>query len=272
MIKKEFIVEKSKKIIDVLQDFGFGYVDANKILRQKDVKINGKASKQNVFVEIGDKITVFYSEEVLSKKFDVVFENDNFLIVYKYSGIETAGEKGLESVLKTIAVHRLDRNTEGLVVFAKNEKVADLLVSAFAKRNVKKFYLAEVVGTFSLPDKVYKAFLTKDAQKAEVRIWERPQNGSVEILTKIKALNVGAQSSVLEVELLTGKTHQIRAHLSFLGYPIIGDGKYGKNEINKKFRQKTQKLACFKLKFGYLGVEGLDNQEFIRYPAWYYNK
>jgi len=74
---------------------------------------------------------------------------------------------------------------------------------------------------------------------------------------------------MLEVELLTGKTHQIRAHLSYLGHPIIGDGKYGKNEINKKFQKNRQKLACFKLKFDFVGINELNGKVFERFPSWY---
>ena len=85
----------------------------------------------------------------------------------------------------------------------------------------------------------------------------------------MKTLKAGAESSLLEVELLTGKTHQIRAHLAFLGHPIIGDGKYGKNENNKKFNANRQKLACFRLKFDFLGIKELDFQEFVKFPKWY---
>lgn len=272
MQKKEYIVEKSKKIVDLLQDFGFGFADANRILRAKDVKINGKATKNNELVQIGDVIVVYYPDDMLSKKYEIVFENDEVLIVYKNSGIETAGEKGLETLLGVIAVHRLDRNTEGLVLFAKKQDVAEKLNNAFKKNLVNKTYITEVVGECLLENKIYKAFLIKDSDKAEVRIVPRQEKGAVEILTKVKVVDKGVQTSVLEVGLITGKTHQIRAHLAYLGYPIVGDGKYGKNEINKKFGQKTQKLACFRLKFDYLGIDCLNNKEFVRFPKWYYDK
>ena len=122
MLKKEIIVEKDKKVSVVLQDFGFSYADVNKILRNKDVKINGKAEKENVMVYQGDVLTFFYTQDMLDKKYDIIFEDNDVCVIYKYAGIEVEGEKGLESVLKNaIAVHRLDRNTEGLMVFAKND-------------------------------------------------------------------------------------------------------------------------------------------------------
>jgi len=270
MIKKEIIVEKDRKIINVLQDYGFSFADVSKMLRNKDVRINGKATKENVVVCCGDVVTFYYSEAMLDKKYEILFENDDVYIVFKNAGIESAGEKGIEGVLKgAIAVHRLDRNTEGLLVFAKNNTVAEKLKSAFEKRFVHKYYLAEVIGEMKEKNKLFKAYLLKDAENSFVTINEKKENGAVEILTKVDTLKAGKESSLVQVELLTGKTHQIRAHLAFLGHAIIGDGKYGKNENNKKFQQKRQKLACFKLKFDFVGVESLDFKEFVKYPKWH---
>lgn len=272
MQKKEFIVKKSKKIIDLLQDFGFGFADANRILRAKDVKINKKATKNNVFVEEGDEVVVFYSPEMLSKKYETIFEGENVLIVWKNAGIETAGDQGLESVLDAIAVHRLDRNTEGLVVFAKNQQTAEKLERAFKIGLVHKEYLAEVIGNCGLLAKTYEAYLLKIEEKSMVKIFDKPVENAVKIKTQIECVKSGDQTSVLKIGLLTGKTHQIRAHLAHLGYPIVGDGKYGIGEINKKFNQKTQKLACFRLKFDFLDIEEINNKEFIKYPSWHFHK
>ena len=241
MNKKELIVEKSKKIVQILQDFGFSYGDACKLMRNKDVKVDGQRIKDNILVQPGQVVTVFFEDGLLEKKCDKVFEDDDVLIVFKHAGIETDGENGLSSVLKLTAVHRLDRNTEGLVMFAKND------------------------GTFN-------AFLVKDAQKAEVKIFDKPQKDALPISTKIKTLKSSGQSSILQVELLTGRTHQIRAHLAYLGHPIVGDGKYGKNETNKKFHENRQKLACFCLKFDFVGIEGLNFQQFEMLPSWAYFK
>lgn len=271
MLKKEFIVKKSKKIIELLQDFGFSYVDSNKMLKAKDVKINGKSTKNNDFVLEGDLITVFYLPEMLKKKYEIIFETENVVIVWKNAGIETAGEQGLESVLGVVAVHRLDRNTEGLVVFAKNLKTAEKLELAFKNNKVIKNYLAEVVGECILTPKTYEAYLLKDEKASLVKIFDHVVEGAVRIKTKVEPIQVGKQTSVLKIGLLTGKTHQIRAHLAHLGYPIVGDGKYGIGEINKKFKQKTQKLACFSLKFDYLGVEELNGKIFERYPDWFFH-
>ncbi len=267
MNKKSVIVEKDRKIASIIQDFGFSFADVNKMLRNKDVKINGKSIKENILIESGSKVTFFYSDNMLEKKYEIVFENSDVIVVYKSAGIESDGEKGLEKILNAIAVHRLDRNTEGLMIFAKNQKSANLLLNAFKKKLVHKTYVTEVVGRFDT-NKTYSAFLVKDSENAKVWVEEKKVKNSLPIETRIKTLKAGNESSLLEVELLTGKTHQIRAHLSFLGHAIIGDGKYGKNENNKKFQQNRQKLACFRLKFDFVGIEGIDNKEFVKKPKW----
>ncbi|MGN1201602.1 MAG: RluA family pseudouridine synthase [Candidatus Caccovivens sp.] len=267
MNKKLIIVEKDKKIVNLIQDFGFSFADVNKMLRNKDVKVNEKNVKENVSVKIGDEVVFFYSDDMLQKKYEVVFEDDDVIVVYKGAGIESDGEKGLETVLKAIAVHRLDRNTEGLMVFAKNPKVADLLLSAFKKKLVHKTYVTEVVGHFDVEQK-FTAYLVKDSENSKVWIDDKKSRNATEIQTFIKTLKAGKESSLLEVELITGKTHQIRAHLAYLGHAIIGDGKYGKNEDNKKFQQNHQKLACFRLKFDFVGIKNLNFVEFKKEPKW----
>lgn len=269
MNKKEIIVNKNQKIFNLLQDFGFIYSDVNKILRAKDVKINGKAVKDNVFVDVGDVVTVFYTNEMLEKKYEKIYEDDFVLIVYKNQGIETDGELGLSKILGVKAVHRLDRNTEGLVVFAKNAESEKKLLDAFKKRLVHKFYVAEVVGEFDVKNTEFDAYLVKDNEKSFVKIYKNYAPNSVLIKTCVDTIKSGKQSSLLKVELLTGKTHQIRAHLAFLGHPIIGDGKYGRETDNKKFNQSKQQLACFCLKFDEIGIKSLDNKTFVKKPKWY---
>lgn len=269
MIKKEIIVEKDKKLVNLLQDYGFSFADVNKMLRNKDVKVNGKAVKDNIVVYQNDNLVFYYSSDMLEKKYEILYEDDDVYVIYKSAGIEVEGEKGLEKVLpNAIAVHRLDRNTEGVMIFAKNVETEKKLIDAFKNHKVYKYYIAEVVGKFDVKNKLYKAYLLKDSENSNVKIFNNQVKNSVLIETKVNTIKAGNESSLVEVELLTGKTHQIRAHLAFLGHPIIGDGKYGRNEINKKFKQSRQKLACFKLKFGLVGVKGIDSKEFIKKPKW----
>ncbi len=269
MNKKEIIVEKRKKIVNFLQDFGFSFVDVSKMLRNKDVKVNGKATKENVWLEEGDNIVFFYSDDMLDKKYEILFENKDVYVIYKNAGIESEGDKGIESVLKNaIAVHRLDRNTEGVMVYAKNQENAKKIESGFKNGNVHKFYLTEVVGEFIAKDKEFQAYLLKDAENSYVKIFQNKVPNSVLIKMIVRTIKSGKESSVLQIELLTGKTHQIRAHLAYLGHPIIGDGKYGKNSDNKKFQERKQKLACFMMKFGKVDVDGLDGKTFKKLPKW----
>lgn len=267
MNKKQIIAQKSKKLSSLLADCGFSYGQFNKLLRKGDIKINGKPAKEDVTVDAGTQLTVFYADDILKKKYETIYQTENVLIVYKYAGIETEGENGLEGVLSATAVHRLDRNTEGLMVFAKNKTSENILKKAFKNHQISKFYVAEVLGCFDV-DKTYKAYLVKDSENSFVKIFDKKVPSSTEIVTKIKTIKAGVETSLVQVELVTGKTHQIRAHLAHLGHAIVGDGKYGKNENNKKFKQKRQKLACFMFKFEYLGLEDVDFKEFRMLPKW----
>ena len=124
-----------------------------------------------------------------------------------------------------------------------------------------------MVGRFET-NKLYTAYLVKDSENSLVKIFPNEVKNSVKIETKIRTLKSNSESSLLEVEIIGGKTHQIRAHLSFLNHAIIGDGKYGKREDLKRFKEKKQKLFAYKLIFGNVGIDGLNNKEFQILPKW----
>lgn len=271
MNKKEIIVEKKRKIVPILQDFGFSYADIQKMLRNKDVKIDGIVAKKDDIANPGSSVVVYYKDADLQKKYDVIYENENFCVIFKRAGINSDGENGLEGVIPhAIAVHRLDRNTEGLMIFAKNEETAIILENAFKQKLVHKIYLAEVVGKCD-KNGIFKAFLLKNAEKSTVKIFNHKVLGSVEIETGVKTVSVGEKSSFVEVELLTGKTHQIRAHLAYMGFPIVGDDKYGESAVNKSFGAKFQHLTCVKLSFDDVGISDLLNKVFECQPTWIKN-
>ncbi len=272
MKKINFIVNKNDKIINILTSKGFSYNNANKILRNKDVKINEKRVKDNTDVYAGDEITIFYNEEMLlGKEIPFIYQDDNIAIVNKPSGIEIEGQDGLGKILNLIPVHRLDRNTTGLIIFAKNEMAERQITDAIKNHKITKKYLAQVVGSTSFKNYLMKAYLQKNSKESFVKIFNNKVKNSLEIQTIFNTIKSSPSSSIVECELITGRTHQIRATLSYLGHPIIGDGKYGRNEDNKKFKQNRQMLHCYYIKLNGLNknLAYLNNMEFICNPSWY---
>lgn len=270
MEKFEIKIKKNQKIRDFLLNYGFSKPITNQIIKNKDIKLDGKRLCEDDMVFAGQTVVVFAPEKP-SARFRVIFEDENVIVLDKGCDIEVQGKDSLESAIPgSIAVHRLDRNTTGVMIMAKNEEAAEALKQAFKDKTVQKTYVCEVFGRPNFKGEVQKAYLVKDANRSEVKIYPNFVQKSVLIETKFKTVKVGEQTSLVTAELLTGRTHQIRAQLAYLGFPIIGDGKYGKNEINRKFKEKYQKLHCFSLKIKKINkkFEYLQNKEFISKPEW----
>lgn len=239
-----------------------------KAFRKKDIRINDIKIGEDTIVHCNDIITIYIIDGLLYKKFNIekIYEDDNILIVNKPDGIEVVGENSLTTMLSSeysyiAPCHRLDRNTKGLVLFAKNETSLNILLEKFKNKEIAKHYIAKVYGIPNFTSKTFTAYLFKDNRKSVVYISDIPKKGYVKIETTFTVLEKEQKEnySILDVELHTGKTHQIRAHLAHLGYPIIGDGKYGINEINKKFGCKTQELYSHSLKFNFKTEAGILN-------------
>ena len=232
-------------------------------LRKKDIKINGKRVNKDVILYKGDEVLVYIADSLLEQKnsidLNIIFEDENILFINKPINLEVTGNNSLTTLVhkkyenfdfKPMPCHRIDRNTTGLVLFAKNEKSLEILLSKFKNHEIEKHYLALVYGHPSYNSKKIEAYLFKDNKKSMVYISDTPKKGYSKIITSYNILEKRPNNtSILDVEIETGKTHQIRAHLAHLGYPIIGDGKYGKNDINKQFNRKTQMLCSYKIIF-----------------------
>ena len=136
------------------------------------------------------------------------------------------------------------------MVFAKGEAYNEML-KAFKERTVEKYYLCEVYGKMKSPSNRLTAYLKKDGDNSLVKIYDNEVLGSVKIITEYQTVEEREETTVLRVKLITGKTHQIRAHLAHEGNFIIGDNKYGDSDINKKFKAKRQKLIAYNLKFNF---------------------
>ena len=206
-----------------------------KTLRKKDIRVNGKRISENVVVNSGDTIDVYITDNYLFKNsFDIIYEDDNIIIVNKPKNIEITGENSLTSLIQQqysnnsiLPCHRLDRNTEGLVLFAKNEIALEILLTKFKNQEITKYYKCKVLGTFNKKHDILNAFLFKDNKKFFVYVSDEKKVGYRPIKTEYTVLeeNKIENFSILEIILHTGRTHQIRAHLAHIGHPIIGDRK-----------------------------------------------
>lgn len=264
IVNKKYNEKKLNKFLtENIQGFNYGLF-AN-TLRRKDIKVNSKRINKDIIVYEGDEIEVYISKEALKTKkqenLEIIYEDENILIINKPAEIEVTGNNSLTSIIhdkyrdlefKPMPCHRLDRNTTGLIIYAKNQKTLDILFDKFKNHEIEKHYIAVVYGKPKDNFKREEAYLFKDNKKSTVYISNIPKKGYSKIITEYTVLEKKENNtSILDVKIETGKTHQIRAHLSYLGYPIIGDGKYGKNEINKQFNKKYQMLCAYKLKFNF---------------------
>lgn len=244
----------------------------HKALRKKDIRINDIRVNEDKILHEFDSVTIFIVDDLLYKKYDIqtIYDDDNILVVNKPAELEVISENPLDDSLTKILskkysyikpCHRIDRNTTGLVLLAKNPESLEILLSKFKNKEIQKNYRCTVLGIMAKNEDLLKAYLFKDTKKSLVYISNIPKKGYQEILTKyiVISQDKNSNTSILDVELITGKTHQIRAHLAHIGHPIIGDGKYGINEVNKKFKCKYQMLENYKIQFKFKSNSGILN-------------
>ncbi|MCM1043596.1 MAG: RluA family pseudouridine synthase [Corallococcus sp.] len=253
---KEIEVKSRQLLSDlIMQNTDLGYFRTQKVIKNRNVKVGKQRVGSDVTVNTGDIVYVYMADRE-KDGVEVVYKDDNILVVNKPAGIEVQGAGSLSERLNAtltdavaVPVHRLDRNTLGLVVFALNKTAENELLNSFKEREIDKTYNAVVVGVPKPNSAKLKAFLFKDAKKSMVYISDVPKQGYVPIETHYRLVKRLGELSLLEIKLVTGKTHQIRAHLAHLNMPVLGDGKYGINKINQRYRVKTQLLCCTRIMF-----------------------
>jgi 23S rRNA pseudouridine955/2504/2580 synthase len=223
------------------------------LLKNKEIKVNGKKVGENVLLSVGDTVSYYLSQKQAEKPaFYIVYQDENILIIDKESGVNS---EAVYAELRRIHgencrfIHRLDRNTRGLMAFAFNEHAETSLLNAFKNRTVEKKYRALCFGRFSNSHAILKAYLKKNEERATVQIFDLPSKGAEEIITEYQVYSERDGMTEVEITLHTGKTHQIRAHLAHIGCPVVGDMKYGDTNQNKAKNLTRQCLIAKELTF-----------------------
>ena len=258
---------------------------AQKYIRLKRVKVNGKGSQRDVRLQVGDLLQLYINDEffdqprednaflaVFKPKLDIVYEDENLMLLNKRPGLLCHADE--HEKVNTLITHiqaylyqkkewnprdehsftpalcnRIDRNTGGIVMAAKNAETLRILNQKIKDREIAKFYLAIIHGKMTPPQGKLEGFLLKDENKAQVKVFHKPVPGGKSAATLYKTLKVNRGLSLVECELLTGRTHQIRAQFAASGHPLLGDGKYGRERDNKQYGRSFQALYSYKLEF-----------------------
>ena len=246
--------------------------------KNRDVKMDGRRVTRDEMTLAGAVIQV-YSD--YSFFLPVVYEDDRVLLINKPAGISCEeddwGGMTVQSVLAEQAkgrytprlCHRLDNPTSGLLLLCKDDESEQLLLDAFRERRLTKIYQCLVRGEMRPPADTKTAFLIKDARNARVRIVTHETPGALDIATQYETMDFDGILSRLRVTLLTGRTHQIRAHMSFLSHPILGDDKYGDRTLNRRMKASGLKLCATELTLHAGGaLAGLDGRRFEIQPPF----
>lgn len=266
-----------------------------KYIRTKYIKVNGKRCEISTRLNEGDVITLYIRDEFFDepqydtydflkapKNLDIVYEDENIVLLNKPTGLLCHPDENYhydsllarlqhylydkgeynpndENSFAPALANRIDRNTGGIVIAAKNSEALRILNQKIKDRELKKLYLCVVHGVPTKKQALLVDYLEKNEKQNRVYISKKPSEKSKTIKTKYTVLRELKDMSLVEVELLTGRTHQIRAHMAYIGHPLVGDGKYGTNKQNKNTSLKWQALCSYKLVFSFTTDGGVLN-------------
>ena len=281
---KELIFNENKpKRLDVYINEQFPLIrptSLNKFVRQNKVKVNGAKTIAGQKLVKGDVINLYLNDDMFiqpnkdnaflfaSSQVEILYEDDNLFVVNKPSGISVISDNWQEFDTLTNRIkhyyhknnlgnnypqlcHRIDTGTSGIVVLAKNDIALEFMFDMFRDKQLKKKYICAVKNNPKIKDGIYKAYLTKNSQRGFVTVSDKPlNNASQDIKTGIKTLDYFDDYKLMDINLFTGRTHQIRAHMAYMGMNVLGDSKYGDNNLNRKLKLKYQLLCSYYLKFG----------------------
>ncbi len=282
-----------------------------KYIRLKRIKVNGKRAEIGTRLCAGDTVEAYINDEFFTPrapKYDflsaptslnIVYEDENILLADKKQGLLVHPDKNEygdtliariqhylydkgeydpenENSFRPALANRIDRNTGGIVIAAKNAEALRILCEKIKNREVEKKYLAVIHGVPEKKTALLSGYLEKNSDKNKVYLKNAKTDGALTIKTRYTVLESKNGLSLIEVDLLTGRTHQIRAHMASIGHPLLGDGKYGKLASDKKLGFNKQALYSYKLKFNFTEDAGrlnyLNGKEFTVKEVWFAEK
>jgi len=266
---------------------------AQKYIRIKRIKINGKGAKRDYRLVVGDVVSMYVNDEFFEPQredsfylnikdptVDIIYDDENIMLINKPAGVLCHGASGYDhsSIISRVQAtlhrsgewrpreensftpalcNRIDRNTSGLVITAKNAESLRIINEKFKLHEIDRYYIAVVHGVPKPPTGRLEGYVFKDSVKNRVYVTKNSQPGAKSAVMEYRTVVSTELLSLLECRLITGRTHQIRAQLADMGHPVLGDGKYGSGKLDRTFGVTKQALCSYKVVFDFKTDAGL---------------